>query len=187
MAGPERGATSAPMWKAGTLSSPSAICLDDSDADSGTAQANTMESASAPPPVPAAAAEIESSGAPGVADPAPCDDAHATADQSTEEESLSGDSEASDLSDMFHVQPLAQADMHWTTTEDLELARIDALSEHIRDRPLLPPHPSVEGACFVHVNSGVALPRVHCAFETAAGHTWVGRAPMGHPATLMQS
>ena len=59
---------------------------------------------------------------------------------------------------------------YWTTVEDANLARIDALAKELREKPLLPPHPEDPQRPWLDTTSGVALPVCHCAF---LGCAWV--------------
>ena len=58
----------------------------------------------------------------------------------------------------------------WETQEDLALSRIAALSQEIRDRPLLPPHPENPEKDWLDTTSGIVFPMCHCAFR---GCAWV--------------
>ena len=64
---------------------------------------------------------------------------------------------------------------YWTTMEDQALAKIDALAQELRDKPLLPPHPQDPNTPWLDATSGIALPICHCAF---LGCSWVSpRSP----------
>ena len=91
-------------------------------------------------------------------------------EQDAEVDSLSEGSEQSDLSDMFHVAALDSSCRPVLTEEDRELERIDSLAEYLRERPLLPPHPSGEDRAYEDIEAGVALPKLHCAVR---GCRWV--------------
>ena len=72
-------------------------------------------------------------------------------------------SEVSDCSDIFHVQE--DPDRDFVTEEDKDLELIDALAEHLRDYPLLPPDAKDKTRSFMDVQSGQRLPTCHCAFK----------------------
>ena len=51
------------------------------------------------------------------------------------------------------------------TEQDEEFATFDRIAKLLRRRPLLPPHPDDHTLDWVHVDSGIAFPRAHCAFS----------------------
>ena len=55
------------------------------------------------------------------------------------------------------------------TTEDRALEAARALAQHLRDRPLLPPHPQEASQSWTEVETGIELPLWHCAFEGCKG------------------
>ncbi len=57
----------------------------------------------------------------------------------------------------------------WTTVEDEDMGRIEALAAELRDRPLLPPFPGDASRPWTDVTSGVAFPTCHCAIRECAG------------------
>ena len=79
-------------------------------------------------------------------------------------ESLSTESEGeSDASDYLHVEVSDTKD--FTVPEDRAHEAACELSRHLRERPLLPPHPLDATQPWTDVSSGVALPLWHCAFS----------------------
>ena len=65
-----------------------------------------------------------------------------TLESSSDDGELSGESAAeSDVEDMFKVEALPRAARGWITEQDIELDRVRQLAGHLRDQPLLPPHP----------------------------------------------
>ena len=68
----------------------------------------------------------------------------------------------SDESDYVHVCARSSETVP-LVDEGLSVAR--KLSQHLREEPLLPPHPSQPDASFTEVDSGVELPMWHCAFR----------------------
>ena len=82
-----------------------------------------------------------------------------------EDDELDELSDVSSNSDMFHVEvdPLKS----WTTEQDLDLTRISHVASLLRDRPLLPADANDPAgiSSSVDVQSGIALPRYHCAFR----------------------
>jgi hypothetical protein len=62
----------------------------------------------------------------------------------------------------------------WTTQEDQELERIEALAAWLRPHPLLPPEPRDANQSWKNVSSGIKLPVCHCAF---AGCAWTSMSP----------
>ena len=99
----------------------------------------------------------------------PFQESDTEAGSEADEAPLSECSEASDDSDVFHVQ--VSRDKTWTTPQDVEIERIEALAGSLRQRPLLPPHPEDATRDWTDVASGVRLPRLHCAI---AGCPWTG-------------
>ena len=79
-------------------------------------------------------------------------------------ESLSTESEGeSDASDYLHVAVSDTKD--FTVPEDRAHEAACELARHLRERPLLPPHPLDATQPWTDVASGVALPLWHCAFS----------------------
>jgi len=79
-------------------------------------------------------------------------------------ESLSTESEAeSDASDYLHVAVSCKKD--FTVPQDRAHDAACALAQHLRQRPLLPPHPLDPTQPWTDIESGVALPLWHCAFR----------------------
>ena len=99
----------------------------------------------------------------------PFEEPDTEAGSEADEAPLSECSAASDDSDVFHVEVFR--DKTWTTREDVEIERIEALAGSLRQRPLLPPHPEDATRDWTDVASGVRLPRLHCAI---AGCPWTG-------------
>ena len=62
----------------------------------------------------------------------------------------------------------------WTTVEDQDIDRIEALALELRERPLLPPCPEDASRPWPEVNSGIAFPICHCAVRDCA---WVSDRP----------
>jgi hypothetical protein len=82
----------------------------------------------------------------------------------SDKESLSTDSEGeSDASDYLHVAVSSTKD--FTVPEDRAHEAACELARHLRERPLLPPHPLDATQPWTDVDSGVALPLWHCAFS----------------------
>ena len=83
-------------------------------------------------------------------------------------------SDISDDSDIFHltVDPVKC----WNTEQDQDVSRISYIASLLRANPLLPPDPSdaKHESDWCDVQSGVALPRAHCAFS---GCSWVNDSP----------
>ena len=79
-------------------------------------------------------------------------------------------SDRSDESDVFHAKVVPGAA---STFEDVEQRRALKLSERLRDRPLMPPHPQDATRSWTDVRSGVKLPVAHCAF---IGCAWTGNS-----------
>ena len=79
-------------------------------------------------------------------------------------------SDISDDSDIFHLCVNAAKD--WTTEQDKDAEKIEEIAKLLRRNPFVPPDPSDTTAerDWEDVQSGVALPRVHCAFS---GCKWV--------------
>ena len=67
-------------------------------------------------------------------------------------------SDRSDDSDVFHAAVAANA---LPTLEDTERRRAIVLSERLRDRPLLPPHPQDAAQSWTDVQCGLKLPVAH--------------------------
>lgn len=93
-----------------------------------------------------------------------------SASEARDGESSEDFSDISDDSDIFHlaVDPLKT----WTTEQDRDEAQIADIACLLRCNPLAPPHPEDDQAVrdWEDVQSGVALPRAHCAFK---GCKWV--------------
>ena len=79
-------------------------------------------------------------------------------------------SDISDDSDIFHL--CVNANKDWTTEQDRDAEKIMEIATLLRRNPFVPPDPSDERAerDWEDVQSGVALPRAHCAFR---GCRWV--------------
>ena len=79
-------------------------------------------------------------------------------------------SDISDDSDIFHlcVDPAKT----WITEQDRDENKIDQIAKLLRRNPFVPPDPEDETSTrdWLNVQSGVALPRAHCAF---IGCNWV--------------
>ena len=82
------------------------------------------------------------------------------------EASSDSHSEGSDESDVFHAAVTSGAP---PTFEDVEQRRALALSERLRDRPLLPPHPQDATQSWTDVRSGVKCPLRIALSEDAPG------------------
>jgi hypothetical protein len=79
-------------------------------------------------------------------------------------ESLSTESEAeSDASDYLHVGVSCSKD--FTVQEDRNHEAAHALAQHLRQQPLLPPHPLDPTQPWTDIESGATLPLWHCAFK----------------------
>ena len=63
----------------------------------------------------------------------------------------------------------------WTTEQDVDEAKIEEIAQLLRRNPFVPPDPEDPTAQrdWEDVQSGVALPRAHCAFK---GCSWVNDA-----------
>lgn len=79
-------------------------------------------------------------------------------------------SDISDDSDIFHL--CVNADKDWTTEQDRDAEKITEIATMLRCNPFVPPDPTDTAAerDWEDVQSGVALPRAHCAFR---GCKWV--------------
>ena len=87
-------------------------------------------------------------------------------------------SEVSDLDGDLHIG--VESNKSWVTPEDEDIACIDTLSKHMRQRPLLPPHPNDANESWLEADSGIAFPVCHCAFK---GCAWVSdELPCGNRA-----
>ena len=90
--------------------------------------------------------------------------------------SMSTESEGeSDASDYLHVAVSSTKD--FTTPEDRALEAARELAHHLRERPLLPPHPLDSTQPWTDVDSGVALPLWHCAFSRC-GEVFADEEPL---------
>ncbi|CAE8629629.1 unnamed protein product, partial [Polarella glacialis] len=103
------------------------------------------------------------------------------ADETEELSEEDGDDE-SDASDIFHVEVLP--DKTWETPEDRRLRAVQELAAHLRELPLLPPHPQDPTRAWKDVRSGIKLPAAHCAFR---GCGWTGERSDTIPQHLAQS
>ena len=83
-------------------------------------------------------------------------------------ESLSESSAASDASDFLHVAAMPAERRSWCTEQDAELSRVQRLAHRLRSRPRLPLDPEDLSKEFEDLDSGIALPLVHCAFRGCA-------------------
>ena len=94
--------------------------------------------------------------------------------KSTSEESEKADV-MSDISDT-HGDLYIGVEEHkvWETPEDASMACIEALAEHLRARPSLPPHPTDPQESWPEAESGMAFPVCHCDFK---GCSWVSDDP----------
>ena len=86
------------------------------------------------------------------------------------------------LSDNDDIEALLEfgieRNKRWTTVEDEDKERIEALAAELRERPLLPPHPQDASTPWPDTTSGIAFPICHCA---AQGCAWVShRMPCMH-------
>ena len=81
----------------------------------------------------------------------------------------------SDISDT-HGDLCIGVEQHktWETPEDASMACIEALAKRLRQRPLLPPHPTDPEESWPEAESGIAFPVCHCAFK---GCPWVSEDP----------
>ena len=79
-------------------------------------------------------------------------------------------SDISDDSDIFHLCVNPEKD--WITEQDVDEAKIEEIAQLLRRNPFVPPDPEDPTAQrdWEDVQSGVALPRAHCAF---LGCKWV--------------
>ena len=78
-------------------------------------------------------------------------------------------SEVSDLDGDLHIG--VESNKSWITPEDEDIACIDTLSKHMRQRPLLPPHPTDANESWLEADSGIAFPVCHC--RTANDRIWL--------------
>ena len=63
-------------------------------------------------------------------------------------------SEVSDLDGDLHIG--VESNKSWVTPEDEDIACIDTLSKHMRQRPLLPPHPNDANESWLEADSGIS-------------------------------
>ena len=87
-------------------------------------------------------------------------------------------SDVSSDSDIFNAEVYEAKS--WTTEQDEDTERIDYIASLLRSRPLLPPHPQNPYESWRDTDTGVAFPRLHCAF---AGCSWTDR---GRPEALVR-
>ena len=92
-------------------------------------------------------------------------------DAEVSSEALSEDfSDISDDSDIFHLT--VDPSKTWQTEQDKDFSCISFVSSLLRSNPLVPADPN-DSKCetdWSDVQSGVVLPRAHCAFK---GCSWV--------------
>ena len=72
-------------------------------------------------------------------------------------------------------------DKDFTTVEDRDLDRIDALKEHLRERPLWPADPRDPSGPYRDAQGGMRLPLVHCAFQNCTWYADTSTASDGEP------
>ena len=79
-------------------------------------------------------------------------------------------SDISDDSDIFHL--CVNPQKNWTTEQDADEAKIEHIASLLRRNPFAPPDPDDPRAerDWEDTQSGVAVPRAHCAFR---GCKWV--------------
>jgi len=101
----------------------------------------------------------------------PREDATETSSSEIEAESNASASELSERGEEENAL-IVGVEQHkdWETLEDAELARIERLAHHLREKPLLPPMPEQPMESWTDVKSGVNFPVCHCAFK---GCAWV--------------
>jgi hypothetical protein len=94
------------------------------------------------------------------------DDRQPTTDADLRSEASTEDfSDISDDSDIFHLT--VDPSKSWCTEQDMDYDRIAYIATLLRDNPFVPPDPNDPTATkdFTDVQSGIALPRAHCAFR----------------------
>ena len=67
------------------------------------------------------------------------------------------------------LKVVVEPDKHWITYEDMDNQRAQRLALHLRERPLMPPHPDDASKSWGEATSGISLPKYHCAFKNC---TW---------------
>ena len=115
-------------------------------------------------------------------------------EEASSADTLSNVSDASEESDVFHVEAMPLKGRVHVTEQDGDIRRIEALAKHIRDEPRLPLDPRRPDQVFTDVTSGIALPVAHCAMVCSNGKrcTWaetgmktlVDAQPISHVAAL---
>ena len=90
-------------------------------------------------------------------------DSDTTSDETSEDKGEDAMSEDDDIAAFLDIG--VEPDKTWTTLEDRNLMRVEALSRKLRDRPLLPPHPDDARRPWLDTKSAVAFPACHCAVK----------------------
>lgn len=103
------------------------------------------------------------------------------ASEESDEVSSEDFSDISDDSDLFHLT--VERKKTWVTEQDRDFAKIAEIGALLREDPFLPVDPSdpTGTRSFRDVQSGVALPRAHCAF---VGCRWVDDDKTDHEERL---